>query len=189
MAKDDEKEEAEAKGGKMKLILMVVPVLLLVAGAGWYFLIKPSGAGAAKALPPPTPGVVLQLDDITVNLANGHYLKVGMALQPTAAAKTVDGAEALDLAITEFSGKTIDELSSDAGRSAAKEELIARIKLAYLPDGTETPAQTAAADAKVSGGKAKTDAELTGEQAIKRAAALTVQTNVYDLYFTDFVIQ
>jgi flagellar FliL protein len=189
MAKDDEKEATEAKGGKMKLILMVVPVLLLVAGAGWFFLLKPSSAGAAKALPPPKPGAVVKLDDITVNLAGVHYLKFGMALQPTASAKEVDGSEALDLAITVFSGQTVDELSSAAGRDKAKAELIARVKLAYLPAGTETPAQTAAADGKVSGGKAKTDADLTAEQAIKRADALTVQSEVYDLYFTDFVIQ
>jgi flagellar protein FliL len=189
MAKDDEKEETEAKGGKMKLILMVVPVLLLVAGAGWFFLLKPSGAGAAKALPEPKPGAVVKLDDITVNLAGVHFLKLGIALQPTAAVKELDGSKALDLAITEFTGKTVEELTTDAGRTKAKEELLARIKLAYLPEGTETAAQTAAADAKASGGKAKTDAQLTGEQAIKRAAALTVQTNVYDIYFTDFVMQ
>lgn len=189
MAKDDEKEATEAKGGKMKLILMVVPVLLLVAGAGWFFLLKPSSAGAVKALPEPKPGAVVKLDAITVNLAGLHFLKLAIAIQPTATAKEVDGSEALDLAITEFSGKTVDELSTDEGRSKVKEELIARIKLAYLPEGSFTAAQTAAADAKVSGGKAKTDAELTGEQAIKRANALTVQPDVYDIYFTDFVMQ
>jgi flagellar protein FliL len=189
MAKDDEKEATEAKGGKMKLILMVVPVLLLVAGAGWFFLLKPSSSGATKALPEPKPGAVVKLDDITVNLAGVHFLKLGIAIQPTAKAKEVDGSKALDLAITEFSGKTVDELSTNEGRSKTKEELLARIKLAYLPEGSMTQAQIEAADVKVSGGKAKTDAELTGEQAIKRAAALTVQPDVYEIYFTDFVMQ
>jgi flagellar FliL protein len=189
VAKDEEKEAPEAKGGKMKLILMVVPVLLLVAGAGWFFLLKPWGAGAATALPEPKPGAVVKLDAITVNLAGPHYLKIAMAIQPTATAKEVDGSKALDLAITEFSGKTVDELSTSEGRAKAKEELIARIKLAYLPEGTETKEQKEAADKKVSGGKAKTDADLTSEQLIKRVAALTVQPDVYEIYFTDFVIQ
>jgi flagellar protein FliL len=101
----------------------------------------------------------------------------------------VDGSKAIDLMINEFSGKSITDLSTDAGRNAAKQELIARIKLAYLPEGKVTDKETAAADQKVSGGKAKTDAELTDAQAIKRADALTVQTEVYNVYFTEFVMQ
>jgi hypothetical protein len=112
-----------------------------------------------------------------------------MALQPTAAAKEVDGSKALDLAINEFSGMTITELSTEEGRNAAKEALIARIKLAYLPEGKVTEAQTEAANKKVSDGKAKTDAQLTDAQAIKRADALTVQPDMYNLYFTEFVMQ
>jgi flagellar FliL protein len=190
MAKDDEKEATEAKGGgKKKLILMVAPVLILVAAAGWFFLLKPSSAGAATTLPDPKPGVVVTMDATTINLSGGHFLKFGLALQPTASAKAVDGSIAMDLAINEFSGMTITELSSSAGRNAAKDELLARIKLAYLPEGKVTEKETAAADEKVSNGKAKTDAELTAAQAIKRADALTIQADVYNIYFTEFVMQ
>jgi flagellar FliL protein len=192
MAKEEEAKEAtEAKGGKMKIIIMVVPVLLIVLGAGWFFLLKPSsGAGAAaKALPAPKPGVVVPIDPITINLAGAHFLKFGMALQPTAGAKDLDGSKALDLAISEFSGLTIADLVDEQGRNAAKQALIARIKLAYLPEGKVTEAETEAANKKVSGGKAKTDAELTDAQAIKRADALTVQSDMYNLYFTEFVMQ
>jgi flagellar FliL protein len=190
MAKEEEPEGTEAKGGgKKKLILMAVPILLLLAGAGWFFLLKPDSAGAPKALPEPKPGAVLKLDSTTVNLVNGHFLKFGMAIQPTASAKVVDGSEAMDLAITEFSGKTMDDLLSEKGRTDAKDELTARIKLAYLPEGSMTEKAIEAANEKVSGGKTKHDADLTAEQAIKRAAALTVQPDVYELYFTEFVIQ
>ena len=51
--------------------------LLLAAGAGYWFFLKPAG-GAEKA---PEPGVVVKLDAIQINLADGHYLKVGIALQ------------------------------------------------------------------------------------------------------------
>ncbi len=192
MAKEEEAKEGDAAkgGGKMKIIIMAVPVLLIVLGAAWFFLLKPSSAGAApKPLPEPKPGAVVTLDPITINLAGAHFLKFGMALQPTAAAKELDGSKALDLAITEFSGKTITELSTDEGRAAAKEALIARIKLAYIPEGKVTEAETEEADKKVSGGKAKTDAQLTDAQAIKRAEALTVQPDIYNLYFTEFVMQ
>jgi flagellar FliL protein len=189
MAKDDEKEATEAKGGKKKLILMVAPVLILVVAAGWFLFLKPSSAGAATTLPDPKPGTIITMDSTTINLTDGHFLKFGLALQPTASAKTTDGSVAMDLAINEFSGMAMSQLSTAKGRNAAKAELLARIELAYLPDGKFTTAQTAAADQKVSGGKAKTDAELTAAQAIKRAAALTVQSDIYDIYFTEFVMQ
>jgi flagellar protein FliL len=191
VAKEEElKEATAAKGGKKKIIIMVVPLILILAGAGWFFFLKPSSSGAAaKALPAPKPGVVVPIVPITINLADSHFLKIGVSLQPTAAAKSVDGAEATDLMISEFSGRDVNALNTDTGRDALKEALIARIKLAYLPDGKVTEAQTAAANKKVSGGKAITDDQLTDEQAIKRADALTVQSNVYDVYFTEFVFQ
>jgi flagellar FliL protein len=212
MAKEEEaKDEAEAKGGgKKKLIIIIVPIVLLLAGAGWFFFLKPKPSGVPEPLPEPTPGAVVKLDSITVNLAGGHFLKFGMALQPTATAHELDGSEALDLAINEFSQMTIEELSTAKGRREAKEELIARIKLTYLPHGTvlsevtstaaTTEEQTKEEDkAKADHAKKETAAEaghdeikvedLTAAEAIKRAASLTVQPDIYDLYFTEFVMQ
>jgi flagellar FliL protein len=197
MAKDEEKEatEEKKKGGKMKLVIIVLPLVLLIAAGGWYLFLRPKDDGGVKALPPPTPGAVVPLDPITINLAGGHFLKLGMALQPTAAVKEApDGSKALDLAISQFSGKTIDDLSSSDGRAKAKAELVARIKLAYLPEGAEETSETTA---PAKGGSTKTstqtaeekDDTLTGAQAIKKADALTVQTEVYDVYLTEFVMQ
>jgi len=199
MAKDDEKEakDGEAKGGTKKLIIMVVPVVLLIAGAGWFFLLKPKAAAGPVTLPEPTPGAVVPLDPITINLAGAHFLKLGMALQPTATATELDGSKALDLAISQFSGQTIDDLSTAKGRDENKKELIAKIKLAYLPEGTDlatatgaTPVATGAATSEDgSASTAKEESPLTGPQAIKLAAKLTVQTQVYDVYLTEFVMQ
>jgi flagellar FliL protein len=97
MAKDDEKKEeaAEAKGGSKKMIVLVVPVLLLVVGAGYFLFLKPKGGAAEPAaLPAPKPGAVVALTETTVNLADSHYLKFNMTLQPTASAKEVDGSKA-----------------------------------------------------------------------------------------------
>jgi flagellar FliL protein len=205
MAKgDEEKEATETTGGRKKIIIIVaVPVLLLLAGAGWFFFLKPDKSGAPEALPEPKPGVVVKIDPITVNLAGAHFLKFGMALQPTASAVELDGSKALDLAIDEFSQMTMDELSTSEGRNKAKEDLVARIKLTYLPEGTDlTTATGTEAPAKTGSGKgsskeSEAEAEeteidiskLSSAEAIKMAKALTVQPEVYDIYFTEFVMQ
>lgn len=224
MAKDEEKKDGEEakKGGKGKLIIMVLPLLILVGAAVWFFFLRSTDDGAPKALPAPLPGAVVALDPITINLAGSHFLKLGMALQPTADAhEAPDGSKALDLAIAQFSGDTIESLSTEEGRQEAKKELIARVQLAYLPhDGTTFAEQTGQTTTGTSSGKAehetstekKTTAKetessssdeehdsseehapdigtLSGEEVLKLAENLTVQTEVYDVYFTEFVMQ
>ena len=136
--KDDaEKGKEEGKKGGKGKILVLLPTILLLAGAGWYFFLR-SDAPAEVVLPTPTAGTVKTLDPITVNLAGGHFLKLGMAMQfDLSAGEETDGSRALDLAIGQFSGKTIDELATTEGRTKAKEELIARVKLAYMPETPE----------------------------------------------------
>ncbi|GLL08619.1 hypothetical protein [Dactylosporangium matsuzakiense] len=79
MAKDDEKttEEAPAKGGKKKLIIIAAIALVALLGGGFagYKIFSPK---KVEAEPAPTPGVVSVLDAITINLADGHYLKLKM---------------------------------------------------------------------------------------------------------------
>jgi flagellar FliL protein len=136
-------ESAEAKGGKKKLIIIIVPVVLLLVGAAvWFFVLRGGGAAtaeAAGATPEPTvthePGAVVTLEPITINLAGGHYLKLGLSLQqPAGAAHEADGAQALDIAIAVLSGKSIDELATVEGRAHAKEELLTQIEEAYHHD-------------------------------------------------------
>ena len=69
------------------------------SAAVYQFVLAPKGAKAA-APPKPTPGAVVKLDPITVNLAGGHFLKLGLSLQASAdAGEDVSGAKALDAAI------------------------------------------------------------------------------------------
>ena len=93
-------EDTDGKGGKKKLIL-ILAVVLVAAGAGAYFFLF---AGSAKASAP-TPGAVVALDPVAVNLAGGGYLKVGVALQLTSGAAEAkpDGSKAIDLIISTFS--------------------------------------------------------------------------------------
>lgn len=206
--------DAEAKGGgKLKLIIMVLPVVLLAAGAGWYFFLKPSEDTGPVTLPAPTPGAVVDVEPITINLAGGHFLQLGISLQPIAGAhEAPTGAKALDLAIDQFSGKSMEELSTKAGREKNKKELIARVKLAYLPHEAHVAAEEEAAkeagseekgaeegseessDEEPAAGEEDSESvpheeELTGEAAIKAAAELQFQPDVYDVYFTQFVMK
>jgi flagellar protein FliL len=105
-------------------------VVLVLGGAGGYFMLGSSGKPAAK--PKPTPGKVIPLDAITVNLAGGHYLKIHLALQATAAAgEEVDGSQALDLTVAQFSNLNMAELASSDGRKKAKEKLLTAVEKAY----------------------------------------------------------
>lgn len=117
------------KKSKKKLIIIAVLVLVLAGAAYWFFL-KPKGP-----TPPPEPGEVLAMEPIQVNLAEGHYLRVGIALQlTTTVAHEPDGSKALDALITEFSGKPIESLSNKKELAHLKEELITEVEHLYHGD-------------------------------------------------------
>jgi flagellar protein FliL len=125
--------EAPKKSKKMLMIIVIAAVVLLGGGgAGAFFMMKGDSAEAA-----PTKGTVKALDDaLTINLADGHYLKLNFSLQQTTdAAEDVDTSEAQELAIDEYTGKSIAELSTEKGREECKSDLTAKIVKAYTEDG------------------------------------------------------
>ena len=124
--KTAETDDAQAGGGKRKLIVIAL-VVLLAAGAAAYFLLF-SGSAKASA---PTPGAVVKLDPVAVNLAGGGYLRIGVALQLTADAdaKTLDGAKATDLVISTFSQAAPADVVGN--REALKKALQKKIVTAY----------------------------------------------------------
>jgi flagellar FliL protein len=132
----DEKEAAEApkKSHKMLMIIVVAVVVLLGGGAGAFFMMRNNSAEAA-----PAKGTVVSIKDpLTVNLADGHYLKLAFSLQQTSdAGEDVDTSEATNLAIDEYTGKSAAELSTEKGREAIKKDLLAKIVKAYTEDGTK----------------------------------------------------
>lgn len=113
-----------AKGGKKKLVIILVAVLA-IGGAAYWFVLKP------KPVEAPKPGEVVALEPIQVNLAGGHYLKIGIALQLTAKAKEADGSKALDATIALFSGKSMDELTRTESREKLKKELEKEVEHLY----------------------------------------------------------
>lgn len=132
MAKDKaaaDGAESPKKSRKMLIIIVLAVVVLGGGGAGAYIMFFKGGAEEVKA---PEPGLVVALESITINLEDGHFLKISIALQATADAhEEPDGSKALDLLISQFSNKSVAELSTNEGRDEQKKELVEKIKKAY----------------------------------------------------------
>lgn len=132
--KSDASEAATADGatpkksGKKKKLIIIIAALALVAGGAYWFVLKPAPSG------PPKPGTVLMIDPIQVNLAGGHYLKIGVALQLIQGAETPDTAKALDAVIAEFSGRSMDALAQPGQRNRLKKELTSTLATSYDHD-------------------------------------------------------
>lgn len=119
-----EATEPAKKGGRKKLVIVLVAVLAIGGGGYWFFL-KPHPPA------PPKPGEVVTLEPIQVNLASGHYLKIGIALQLTKGAKEVDGSKALDATIELFSGRDMGPLTKPAQREKLKRRLGSTLEKRY----------------------------------------------------------
>lgn len=146
---DDNADATEGKGKKGKKDKgekgksNLVPALVLAAGiaAGGYFMggsgdAKATEAEAAPVKEKPIPGLIATMDPLSVNLAGGHFLKVGIALQ------LIEGIEsgefekgpiskAKDLLIEQIGGMPMEELTSPEGRKKVKDELTKSAKEIY----------------------------------------------------------
>lgn len=129
-----------------KKLFIIVAVLLVVLGAGGY-VGKGMLAGPAEPEPDPTKvaGKVITLEPMTLNLADGRYLKLTLALQLSEAASPppgsvdeaagavpeLDGAKALDASISVLGKRTYHELLAPGGRASAQKTLSARVNKLY----------------------------------------------------------
>lgn len=114
------------KGAPRKKLIVAVLLIAVVGGAAYWFVLRPTPEVA------PEPGEVVALEPIQVNLADGHYLRVAIALQATLdVEEEVDGSRALDAAIEVFSGLPVDEVANTKSREALRSELEERILELY----------------------------------------------------------
>jgi len=136
-ASDAKKE----KNGKSNL----VPAVVLAVGiaVGGYFMGGSGDAGGDKAaakekpqVEKPVPGQIATMEPLSVNLAAGHFLKVGIALQLIEGIESGefmkgDIAKAKDLLIERIGGLPMDQLTSPDGRKKVKDELTTAAKKLY----------------------------------------------------------
>ena len=122
------------KGGKAKAATTSGAAKGAAAAAG------PAGAtGSTTTLPTSakTLAQIAKLDDITLNLADGHYLKLGLALQLAPKALVTDyttggsASVALDLTIRVLGADTYNQLMQPAFRAEAKAALDKEVVAAY----------------------------------------------------------
>lgn len=124
----------KGKAGKakksMKLKLAVGLVVLLVAGAAAKFTVLAPSSSAETAKP--KPGPVIQLDETTLNLTDGHYLRMKVALQTTkGTSEEIDTSEAAQLVIDQYSNRSVAQLTGDAARTKTMGALVLKLQKAY----------------------------------------------------------
>lgn len=141
MGKKKAKDEAEASegGGKAKLVVGAVVLVAVGVLAGGRLLGGSTPADAAEATTTTTEptGPITTVESITVNLADGHFLKVGMAFEvrPDETYPHVGGhgevdeltkgfARELDASIMVLSRFTYDQLVAPGGKEGAKAALL-----------------------------------------------------------------
>jgi flagellar basal body-associated protein FliL len=119
------------KKGKGKLVGIVVAVVV-VAGIGAKFTLPSGGKAGAAVDPTPTPGQVVDLGTITINLADPtpHYAEVGLALEvsPTASADKLTTQMPLlqDAAVSQLSALTEAQVLAPGGQDAIRAALTTR---------------------------------------------------------------
>ncbi len=119
----------DAKGGKKSKKKLIIIVLVLVIAVVGYMML---GKKKAKGPTAPQPGIVVAMNETTLNLADGHFLKIKLALQAIKGAPaTLDVSQAMDLMISEFTGQSMSSLSTAGGRDKLKDDLLAKIEKAY----------------------------------------------------------
>jgi len=141
----DEKQAGNGKKSKLKLIVIAV-VLLVVGGAIAKFTVlapsAKSSASASKTPPKPAKGPVVPMDEMTLNLANGAYLRLKISLQTTkGTSDSIDTAQAMQDVIDVFSNLTIQQLTGGAARKKYQDLLLKKLSEDYPKQILDVPYQ------------------------------------------------
>src|SRR4051794_1785544 len=115
---EDKKDEKKKKSPAMLIVLLVVG---LVGGVGISKVMGGGGAGASAGpttTVAPEPGEVALVEAINVNLANGHFLRIGYGAQLSKTVKVkaeawskTESPKVNDIIIATFSERTVEELA------------------------------------------------------------------------------
>lgn len=128
-AEAQEEPEAPPKKSKKKLFIIIGVVVLLIGGYKTKAILMAPHYKPGQAVPL---GKTLPLDQLTVNLADGHLVQTTIVLQLTsvAAPKAVSGdiVRFEDAAITTLGGYTYKTLLSEAGRAEMRAQYLAAVQ-------------------------------------------------------------
>jgi len=125
-------EEAPAKSGGLLRTIVIVFLLIGIAGVGFVMGGRGGAAPAAPAAADGAPaeaekeaekekkGPIVEMEPINVNLAEGHYLRIAVALGLSPEVKLkepeeFDKAAASDVVLGTFSGMAMADLTSTEG--------------------------------------------------------------------------
>jgi flagellar protein FliL len=128
-----------AKGSRKKLIVIAVAVVLVGGLAAKFTVLQPPVDPNAPTTTLPG-GELVAVEKMSVNLADGRYLQVGVAIEliEGTVAKEFEKkgkpSKMRDLVITTASALTVAQLSTPEGRDAFKEQLRAGGKELYKGD-------------------------------------------------------
>ena len=120
---------APARRGRKLLVVALIVLSVIGGAAAAYILLGPDDSDAAPA--PPEPGLTVMVDARNVNLADGHYLRLGFAIELAADAEEIPTAQAIDIAIELYSGRSIDEINDPELREGLRIEFTDRLVEAY----------------------------------------------------------
>ncbi|HQF94756.1 MAG TPA: flagellar basal body-associated FliL family protein [Microthrixaceae bacterium] len=137
------KKDKKEKGGKSNLVPAIVLALGILGGG--YFMGQ-GGEGTAAAGPTtteaPVLGEIATVEPININLKDGHFLRVGMALQliegiEKAEFEKGETSKANDVIIEMLGGSDMAEISTAEGREGVKKELKKELKEVYEGEVTD----------------------------------------------------
>lgn len=139
----DDATPGKGKSKKIKLVVLVL-VLLVVGGAIAKFTVLASpakpAAGAHKTVKKPAKGPVIPLDDMTLNLTDGHYLRLKLSLQTAKGTSTeLDTAAAAQAVIDVYSNLTVSQLTGSAARKKYQDLLLTKLQAAYPKEIIDVP--------------------------------------------------
>jgi flagellar protein FliL len=117
-------------------VRVIALVAVLLAGAAGGYVLKGGGAGeeaagATATTAPPKAGTMIDLEPLSLNLADGRYLRVGVAVQLVDGEGgepeewlAENGPVIHDLLIQQLGGAHVAELSDAAGRDTVRATLL-----------------------------------------------------------------
>lgn len=125
------------KKSKKKLIIIVLVLVLLIGGYEAKSILMKPNYKPGQAVPP---GKILPMDQLTVNLSDGHLVQASISLQLTTVADAAKISSDLprfdDAAIMVLGGQTFHSLLAPSERTALKAAMLKQFqKIAGTVDG------------------------------------------------------